>query len=293
MRSATILAGTPKARIVHRQSGELADLLVNEVALAYHVPMKNVRRSVLFVRDPGYFVVVDRVEAVWSRHKYSWRIHLNNRDEQGVLEERGLGHWHFTRPLANLGIYLFSDQNYETKIGEGYMHGPGRDYSPGGVYEGKPGSSIELEAFNPEKVSAVTYYSVLFPMHKDQEAPVVEYSPDHLTVGDDIFSFKGGLCDLQQKQQSETYRILTSFENIEFQQQIEIYPNPAGDKLNIRGIKAGHRIRIYNAAGVVIRDIKAQRNFEVLPVDNIPAGIILIEISINNRVLGSFKAIKK
>lgn len=199
--------GDPKAEIVQCKSGKMADLLVNELAQAYHVPMKHVRRSILFVRDPGFFVVVDKIEAVDSQHKYSWRVHLNNKDGSGNIKKISNDHWRFTRPAANLDIYLFADKKLETNIGKGYMHGTSRDYSPGGINEGKPGSSIELVAFNREKAQSLTYYSVLYPSQIGVAPPAVKFAGDKIFIGKEILTFSEGECTIEKKEGTEKYKL--------------------------------------------------------------------------------------
>ncbi|MDR2626631.1 MAG: heparinase II/III-family protein [Dysgonamonadaceae bacterium] len=199
--------GRPVAEMLQCRSGEMADLLVNEMALSYHVPMKEVRRSVLFVRDPGYFVMVDRIESNGSSHKYSWRIHLNNKDGAGSIEEKGAGHWLFKRPSAKLDVYLYSDRALATGIGRGYLHGPGRDYSPGGKFEGKPGSSIEIEAHNPENCQSLVYYSVIYPTKKKTRALAVKYAAGSITVGSDTITFSEGECTIVRGDKTEKYKL--------------------------------------------------------------------------------------
>jgi hypothetical protein len=75
-------------------------------------------------------------------------------------------------------------------------------------------------------------------------------------------------------------------------QQIEIYPNPTSGKLNVKGVEQGNRIRVFNATGAMVRDIKVQSNLEVLSIDDQPAGMFLIVISNDSKVLGRYKAIK-
>lgn len=199
--------GQPKAEVIQCKTGVLADLIVNEAAQAYHVPMKHVKRSVLFVKDPGYFVMIDNIEAVNSQHKYTWRVHLNNRDGEGKIDAINQNHWHFSRPLADLDIYLFTDKQMETKIGQGYMHGPSRDYSPGGINEGKPGSSVELEAFNPEKNRSMTFYSVLYPSRIGTLAPPVEWRDGKLIVGKDTLTFSKEECIIRQAGLTEIHKL--------------------------------------------------------------------------------------
>ncbi len=193
------------AEVVACKAGNLADLIVSEAAQAYHVPMESVRRSVLFVRDPGYFVIVDHIRTVESQHKYTWRLHLNNKDDLGQIKNINRNHWHFSRPLASLDIHLFADRELEPKIGQGYLHGPGRDYSPGGIYEGKLGSSIELEAHNLQNTRSMIYYAVIYPTRNGSSAPEVEFTGGKIIVGKDVLTFAGGNCVIKSKGRTEKY----------------------------------------------------------------------------------------
>jgi hypothetical protein len=74
--------------------------------------------------------------------------------------------------------------------------------------------------------------------------------------------------------------------------QIEIYPNPTSGKLNIRGAEPGNRIQVFNASGAMVRDMKVQNSIEVLSLEGQPAGMFLIVISNDSKVLGRYKAIK-
>jgi hypothetical protein len=201
------MEGNPKAEVVQSKEGKLSNIIVNEAAKAYHVPMKYVRRSVIFIKDPGYFVIADRMETNESQHKYSMWLHLNNRDEQGKIKTINQNHWQFTRPLADLDIFVYSDQKMESKIGQGYMHGASRDYSPGGIYEGKPGSSTELEIYNPEKSQSLTYYSVLFPSKKGTSLPEVKFNGKKLTIGKDVITFYEGTATIKKGAQTENYKL--------------------------------------------------------------------------------------
>ncbi|MDR2626627.1 MAG: heparinase II/III-family protein [Dysgonamonadaceae bacterium] len=199
--------GTPLAEILQCRSGEIADWLVNEMALSYHVPMKHLRRSVLFVRDPGYFVVVDKIESLGTSHKYSWRIHLNNKDDAGSLEQKSAGHWLFRRPTVDMNLHLYSDREIATNIGQGYFHGPGRDYDPGGKYEGKPGSSIEIEAHNLQNCQSMLYYSIIYPAKTGASALAVNYTANSITVGADTITFSEGECTITKNGKTERYEL--------------------------------------------------------------------------------------
>ena len=81
---------------------------------------------------------------------------------------------------------------------------------------------------------------------------------------------------------------LTSAGTVDLQQ-IEIYPNPATGKLNIRGIEPGNRIQLYSVTGALIRDMKAKSNLEILSLEDVPSGMFLIVISNENQMLGRYK----
>ena len=76
--------------------------------------------------------------------------------------------------------------------------------------------------------------------------------------------------------------------------QIEIYPNPTSGKLNVSGVEAGSRIRVYNATGAIIRDMKVQSTLETLSLEGQPSGMYLIVVSSkSNQLLGRYKAMKR
>jgi hypothetical protein len=74
--------------------------------------------------------------------------------------------------------------------------------------------------------------------------------------------------------------------------QIELYPNPSNGKLNVTGVEKGQRIQIYNSVGSAIMDIEVQSNHEIISIDKHPAGLYMIVVSDQNKLLGKYKAIK-
>ncbi len=191
------ISGEPKAEVIMSKAGKMADFLVSEAADAYAPAMKRARRSVLFVRDPGYFVIVDELETAGnSAHRFSYRLHFNNRDGNGKLTRTGDGNWLLERPSADLGISVFSAIPLSYEVGDGYMHGPARDYSPGGENEGKPGSAIELTTSNSNPSGRMTFYSILFPVRKGERVQPAQYSPNIVNVGKDKIVFDGQTCRL-------------------------------------------------------------------------------------------------
>ncbi len=202
------VSGEPKAEVIVSKIGKMADLLVSEAADAYAPAMKRARRSVLFVRDPGYFVIIDELEAAGnSTHQFSYRLHFNNRDGNGKLTQTGSGHWVLQRPRAELGISVFSGAPLSYQVGEGYMHGPARDYSPGGENEGKPGSAIELTASNTNPAGGMIFYSVLFPVEKGERIQPARHSRNIINVGEDKIVFDGQTCRLVKNGITEIFDI--------------------------------------------------------------------------------------
>jgi hypothetical protein len=194
------MEGKPKSKVIFSKIGKIADVLVNEAAEAYFPKMKNATRTIIFVKDPGYFVMMDKLETSENTsHKFSWRIHLNNRDDKGLLKKINENQWHLDRPLADLDIHVFSDKKVNSTIGKGYMHGEDRDYSPGGKYEGKEGSSTELEIFNAEKTNSLTYYTILYPTQNNMIAPKVRYKKNTISIGNDKVVFGGNVYIIMTK----------------------------------------------------------------------------------------------
>ena len=74
--------------------------------------------------------------------------------------------------------------------------------------------------------------------------------------------------------------------------QIELYPNPSNGRLNVTGLEKGQRIQVYNAVGSAILDINVDNEHEIINLDAHPAGMFMIVISDQNRLLGKYKAIK-
>ncbi len=74
---------------------------------------------------------------------------------------------------------------------------------------------------------------------------------------------------------------------------IKLYPNPTTGILNISGVEQGIRIQVFNATGSAVYDIEAASSIETLSLKNEPAGMYLIVISNNSKLLGRYKAIKK
>jgi len=74
---------------------------------------------------------------------------------------------------------------------------------------------------------------------------------------------------------------------------IELYPNPTNDEINVSGVNTGQRIQVYNSAGAAIREINVQNSIERISLGNQPAGMYMIVVSDNNKLIGRYKLMKR
>lgn len=89
-----------------------------------------------------------------------------------------------------------------------------------------------------------------------------------------------------------TFGQLVSARNVNAEN-IQLYPNPTNGEINISGVKAGYRIQVYNSVGSAVRDINVQNSIEKISLRNQPAGMYMIVVSDNNKMLGRYKALKQ
>lgn len=75
---------------------------------------------------------------------------------------------------------------------------------------------------------------------------------------------------------------------------LEIYPIPAKDYLNIKGLKAGQKVIIYNSLGQELRHLEfnINGNFEI-NIQNLPAGNYYLAVYNNDLFIESIKFIKE
>ncbi|MDR1281148.1 MAG: heparinase II/III-family protein, partial [Opitutaceae bacterium] len=172
-RTGAMQQGRPVAKTTLLAAGKAADVLASDATGAYAAPPhRRIGRVVVYAREPGYFVIFDRLESADDNHAhtYAWRLHFNNRDGRATLsttERKSADAPHtylLKRPKAALEIHVTADAPLDAAVGEGRMHGQGRDYSPGGANEGKPGSAIELTVRNREPTANLGLLSVLRPV---------------------------------------------------------------------------------------------------------------------------------
>lgn len=95
-----------------------------------------------------------------------------------------------------------------------------------------------------------------------------------------VGNLKGGLQILQTPYQAD---LSTSVRTLAEQTQIEVYPNPSQDQFVVRlpDLQSDWQLRVFNLQGQVIQHYKVQNQQQIVPVNNWPRGIYLVEISSN------------
>ena len=89
-----------------------------------------------------------------------------------------------------------------------------------------------------------------------------------------------------------SFGLLTSARDFD-SNNIELYPNPTNDEINVSGVNAGQRIQVYNSVGVAVREINVQSSIERISLRNQPAGMYMIVVSDNNKLIGRYKLMKR
>lgn len=174
--------GNPVAKLVRSGSGPVFDYLEGDARLCYQEKPETALRTVLYHRAKKYFVVIDRLKDAKAPHTYTARWQLNNRD--GKLGLTGVGGETLlaARPGADLAVSTFSSVPLSRDILDGYMHGVKRDYSPGGEYEGKPGSAKVLAVSNASPTKEFTLFTVLQPLKKGEKTVSCKFNGGTLSV---------------------------------------------------------------------------------------------------------------
>ena len=139
--------------------------------------------------------------------------------------------------------------------------------------------------------SLADFYSKITPS-MGATAVVVDKDGNEKTSGDVLSSDKVQVTSTDGKiVVMYTIAPLTATDIIETNN-IELYPNPTNGNLNISGVERGNRIQVFNTNGAAIRDIIVGSSIEVVSLHKEPAGMYMIVISDNSKLLGRYKAIK-
>ena len=74
---------------------------------------------------------------------------------------------------------------------------------------------------------------------------------------------------------------------------IMVYPNPSQGDFNISGLEIGHRIRVYNSTGRLLRDVPALQREEIISLQNEANGIYFVVIRKADSIVGRYRLIKQ
>ena len=74
---------------------------------------------------------------------------------------------------------------------------------------------------------------------------------------------------------------------------IMVYPNPSQGHFNISGLEIGHRIRVYNSTGRLLRDVPALQREEIISLQNEANGIYFVVIRKADSIVGRYRLIKQ
>jgi hypothetical protein len=90
------------------------------------------------------------------------------------------------------------------------------------------------------------------------------------------------------------YALILDLTNVDLSgiRNIELYPNPTNADITVSGVVEGNRIQVFNAIGAPVRDIIVKSGRELVPLQDQPAGIYMILVSENEKLIGRYKAIK-
>jgi len=89
-----------------------------------------------------------------------------------------------------------------------------------------------------------------------------------------------------------TFGINVGADQIASGHQYLVYPNPTNSNINVIGLMKGQKLSVYNFAGEKIMQLNADANHEQISLGGKPAGIYLIVISDNDKVVATFKTQK-
>lgn len=188
------VAGEPRAVPLLTTAGEFVDVMASEAAGCYQPAMHSVRRTVIFVREAGYWLIWDRLRGA-DAHRYDSFWHVHNLDSHTELSAVAPNCWLLRRPLADMAIHCLSATPLATQINPGIMHRQ-YAYNPGGAGEGKPGSALELQVAPAEACTDWDLVTLLIPTPKDQPRDLnAQLSDGRVTISGDGHAAQVALGD--------------------------------------------------------------------------------------------------
>ena len=66
---------------------------------------------------------------------------------------------------------------------------------------------------------------------------------------------------------------------------IDIYPNPVGDILNVKGLKSESMVKIYSANGQLMLTKTLRSELEEINVSELPSGMYILKLNTENEIM--------
>lgn len=74
---------------------------------------------------------------------------------------------------------------------------------------------------------------------------------------------------------------------------IKMYPNPTSGRVVVQGLEKGNRVRVFNAAGITLRDVIVENSTDYVSLDAQPSGIYIFVVSAGTQNINIQKIVKK
>lgn len=74
---------------------------------------------------------------------------------------------------------------------------------------------------------------------------------------------------------------------------VSMYPNPTTGFVTLKGVNAGSSVKVVNVLGATVLDFVTLSDNETINIENQKAGIYMVVVSSDNKLVGNFKLIKK
>ena len=136
--------------------------LICDAAAAYRPEYRptQVLRSILYIRDPGYFIVRDTINSPRSQCPVDINYYFANWDDHARLQKVTSDICNLIRPGVIMKTGIWSNRKLQATFGTGYMH-TNYCYFPGDPGEGKKGSSLLWRMTTAASQKKVEFYSFI------------------------------------------------------------------------------------------------------------------------------------
>lgn len=91
---------------------------------------------------------------------------------------------------------------------------------------------------------------------------------------------------------SYTVSVIETGVNLSQDARIQMFPNPSNGRLNITGLTSGQTITVLNSVGMLIETLDVRNTWEVISLENQPAGLYMVIVRDRDQLIGKYKAIK-